>query len=369
MATMRTRSLAWALNGSVVHASASGKIVNITAASNGSNTNYSLSAGSQSNEQMSSFSATASGPSLTGGTDNQYVPNPPVYSLTSVSYAPDSDLLSANDQSNKVWDYSYNDLNQLTQACTPTCSGTVLNYGYDRYGNRWTAPTANATFTQNNNRMDGWSYDPDGNLLSDGTHSYSYDAENRLTAVDGGTTASYVYDAEGRRVHENVGGVVKEYVYGSEGQELTVVDGSQNLIQGETYFDGRLLGTQEPSGFVWAHADELGTVRKRTNSSASSLETDTSWPFGAHLNAVGSYSNLHFTGKYRDGESGLDYFGARYYSSALGRFTTPDWSAAPEPVPYARLDDPQSLNLYSYVSIGQPLRWMRTGIAARFAGG
>ena len=45
----------------------------------------------------------------------------------------------------------------------------------------------------------------------------------------------------------NVGGVVKEYVYGETGQELTVVDGSQNLIQGETYFDGRLLSTQEAS--------------------------------------------------------------------------------------------------------------------------
>lgn len=49
-----------------------------------------------------------------------------------------------------------------------------------------------------------------------------------------GTTAIYGYDAEGRRVHENVGGVVKEYVYGATGQELTVVDGNQNLIVGVT---------------------------------------------------------------------------------------------------------------------------------------
>ncbi len=56
-----------------------------------------------------------------------------------------------------------------------------------------------------------------------------------------------------------------------------------------------------------------------------------------------------FTGKERDPESGLDYFGARYYGSALGRFTSPDWSAKPQAVPYANLADPQSLNLYSYV--------------------
>jgi RHS repeat-associated protein len=54
-------------------------------------------------------------------------------------------------------------------------------------------------------------------------------------------------------------------------------------------------------------------------------------------------------------ETGLDYFGARYLSSAQGRWTSPDWSAAPQPVPYAALDDPQSLNLYAYVR-NNPLR-------------
>jgi RHS repeat-associated protein len=56
-----------------------------------------------------------------------------------------------------------------------------------------------------------------------------------------------------------------------------------------------------------------------------------------------------FTGKERDAESGNDYFEARYYSSAMGRFMSPDWAAQEEPVPYANLDDPQSLNLYAYV--------------------
>ncbi|WP_348261045.1 RHS repeat-associated core domain-containing protein [Telmatobacter sp. DSM 110680] len=56
-----------------------------------------------------------------------------------------------------------------------------------------------------------------------------------------------------------------------------------------------------------------------------------------------------FTGKERDAESGNDYFGARYYASSMGRFLSPDWSAKVAPVPYAKLDDPQSLNLYAYV--------------------
>src|SRR5580692_1401526 len=60
-------------------------------------------------------------------------------------------------------------------------------------------------------------------------------------------------------------------------------------------------------------------------------------------------SPLHFTGKERDTESGNDYFEARYYSSSMGRFMSPDWSAKEEPVPYAQMNDPQSLNLYAYM--------------------
>lgn len=61
------------------------------------------------------------------------------------------------------------------------------------------------------------------------------------------------------------------------------------------------------------------------------------------------FSQYRFTGKERDTESGNDYFGARYYASTMGRFLSPDWSAHVEPVPYAKLDNPQSLNLYAYV--------------------
>jgi RHS repeat-associated protein len=56
-----------------------------------------------------------------------------------------------------------------------------------------------------------------------------------------------------------------------------------------------------------------------------------------------------YTGKERDTESGNDYFGARYYASSMGRFMSPDWAEKAMPVPYASLENPQSLNLYSYV--------------------
>ncbi len=62
-----------------------------------------------------------------------------------------------------------------------------------------------------------------------------------------------------------------------------------------------------------------------------------------------SWSESRCTGKERDTETGLDYFGARYYGSNMGRWLSPDWAASAEPVPYADLSDPQTLNLYGYV--------------------
>jgi hypothetical protein len=76
-----------------------------------------------------------------------------------------------------------------------------------------------------------------------------------------------------------------------------------------------------------------------------------------------------FTSKERDSETGLDYFESRYYSSAQGRFTSPDefkggfldafsGQAAfqPGPLPYADISDPQTLNKYAYVR-NNPLRY------------
>jgi RHS repeat-associated protein len=60
-----------------------------------------------------------------------------------------------------------------------------------------------------------------------------------------------------------------------------------------------------------------------------------------------------FTGKERDSESGLDDFGARYFASTMGRFTSVD----PVEITPGRLRDPQQLNLYSYAR-NNPLRFV-----------
>src|SRR6185312_14162609 len=81
-------------------------------------------------------------------------------------------------------------------------------------------------------------------------------------------------------------------------------------------------------------------------------ESDDYYPYGEPI-AAGTQSLLKFTGKERDTESGLDYFGARYYGSSMGRFMSPD----PVVITTERLMNPQQLNLYAYVA-NNPLRFI-----------
>jgi len=103
----------------------------------------------------------------------------------------------------------------------------------------------------------------------------------------------------------------------------------------------------------------LGTRRLDTDNCGTKTYGYQSLPFGDGLQTV-TYNQpctgantpdteRHFTGKERDSESNLDYFGARYYGSSLGRFMTPDWAATAIAVPFADFGDPRSLNLYGYV--------------------
>jgi RHS repeat-associated protein len=103
------------------------------------------------------------------------------------------------------------------------------------------------------------------------------------------------------------------------------------------------------------HTDALGSVRMVTDQAGEVVSRRDYYPFGETINAsvngratIEGYSDSEvsrqrFTGKERDTESGLDYFGARYYSGAQGRFTTVDPANAG-----ARPEAPQSWNGYSY---------------------
>jgi RHS repeat-associated protein len=299
------------------------------------------------------------------------------YSYGITQYAPNSDILASTDFVNGTWNYSYDAFNRLTCSNLPsngTCasptSGTpTFSYTYDRYGNRLnqTGPiTFDATFTGNNNRLDGYSYDSAGNLLSDKTSTYTYDAENRLIkVVNSNGTATYTYDANGRRVHRTgytattcTSGGVMDYIYDLSGRWILQVNNGGTACGWEVYAGGRHLGSNR-GGMTFSHSDWLGTERVRINSvyvnNPATYERCSSLPFGDGLSCTpagtdpGPYTSpLHFTGKERDSESGLDNFGARYDASSMGRFMSPDWSEGPDTVPYADFGNPQTTNLYTY---------------------
>ncbi len=166
-----------------------------------------------------------------------------------------------------------------------------------------------------------------------------------VKATGTGAAAQYVYDGEGRRVQKVMGGVTTNYIYDAQGE-----------LAAEYAPNPAATGTQ------YLTVDHLGSTRLVTNGTGTVVSRYDYLPFGEEIfapvggrtTAMGYLSapdplNPKFTGKLRDNETGLDFMEARYYSGAEGRFTIPDWSAKEEPVPYAKLEDPQSLNLYAYV--------------------
>jgi len=145
---------------------------------------------------------------------------------------------------------------------------------------------------------------------------------------------------------------------GEQVTEYSVANGASTWVHTNAFAGGALLATYHDTDTYFALEDWLGTKRAEV-SAGGCFSYFTSMPYGNGLTPGGNCADAtehHFTGKERDSESGNDYFEARYYSSAMGRFMSPDWSAKEEPVPYAQLDDPQSLNLYAYVENNPLLR-------------
>jgi len=138
--------------------------------------------------------------------------------------------------------------------------------------------------------------------------------------------------------------------------EYSVSGGASTWVHTNAFTGGKIEATYLGTGTYFYLGDWLGTKRVEVGTNGC-LANFASLPYGNGLSAstpagyaaCPDATEQHFTGKERDTESGNDYFEARYYSSAIGRFMSPDWSAKLEPVPYAVLVDPQSLNLYAYV--------------------
>jgi RHS repeat-associated protein len=197
-----------------------------------------------------------------------------------------------------------------------------------------------------NNQITTFSYDASGNTLNDTHNSYTWNAESEIQTAAGVT---YTYDGDGDRLQKSSG---KLYWYGAGTEILDESDSSGNFTDEYVYFGGKRVAHRVVSSnsIYYYGEDFLGTSRQIfTSASALCYDADF-YPFGGER----AYTNTcpptyKFEGKERDTETSNDDFGARYYSSSFGRWTSPDWSAIPAPVPYANLTNPQTLNLYAMV--------------------
>jgi RHS repeat-associated protein len=306
-------------------------------------------------------------------TDLATPPAGPLFEHIYYGYAPNGNVTWMSDgTSGDAHAYGYDDFNRLTEKITyPWVSwpdgGLEYGYAYDRYGNRW-QQTLNAsctvavsvciTFDANNHVAGGiLTYDAAGNVVNDGNHTYSYDAENRITQVDGGNTAAYVYDGAGKRVLKTTNGLTVQYIYDLGGHVVTEESSAGQWNRGEVYAGGEHLVTYNHWKTYFIAADALGTENLRSTLDGTSYESCTNQPFGDDLTctgpAAGKVNPLHFTGKERDAEdtlSGNDFFGARYYSSNMGRWMNPD----PADLSLRHLANPQKWNKYAYV-LNNPL--------------
>jgi RHS repeat-associated protein len=293
-------------------------------------------------------------------------PSGSAYSLA-LGYAPNGDVLTGNDSANGNWTYTYDDFNRLATS-SETSPQTGYSYGYDRFGNRWSQTVtagsgynSSLTFDANNHfyeNPNGIDIAGDVDIADTGfgtNYTFNYFGDNNIDWVWNGSShvAYFHYDGLGRRTEKVSGSSIYYYYHDLAGHEVAVMDQNGNWIRGEVYAGGKHLATYVggTSGTTYFdHGDQVGTGRARTTATGGGAETCQSLPFGDGQSCSGSdISPLHFMDKERDPESNLDDFGARFYSSTYGRWMSPDWSAAPEPVPYADLTNPQSLNLYALV--------------------
>lgn len=266
-----------------------------------------------------------------------------------------------NDMLNSGRNQTYN-FDALNRIISGSESDGAFNQtmSYDVWGNpSISGPSGGNLRTYNTqNRDTAYGYDAAGNLTNDGTFTYSYDAEEQLSSFisnsTGSQVANYVYDADGNRVRKNVGSGWTEYIYfGSNIIAEKAPSGWTDYI----FAGGKRIAQVSSSGTQYYWGDHLGTTKMTLDASGNSQCYAIYTPFGSEVS--GCPTHYKFNAKERDFEDGLDYFGARYYSSNMGRWMSPDWAAKPTAVPYANFGNPQSLNLYNYVqnnpvTVGDP---------------
>lgn len=235
----------------------------------------------------------------------------------------------------------------------------------DRYGNRrydasntttlgsCTEAVCNPTISTSTNRFtsSGWQYDAAGNVTGDAEgKDFIYDAENHQIEVkndQAATIGEYRYDGDGRRVKKIAGEETTVFVYNASGQLVAEYSTQTSSTPQTSYL------TTDHLGSTRLVTDQLGVVKDRKDYGAFGDEIVTS----ARVSAIGYTSGgdevrKGYTGYEKDGESGLEFAQARYYSSTHGRYTSVDPLTAS-----ASIRNPQTFNRYSYV-LNSPYKYV-----------
>jgi len=251
----------------------------------------------------------------------------------------------------KTENFTYDPWKRLTAAQTSTVNGTAgtwsLQWSFDRLGNRLTQTLTggnvsigqpNLVVSTSTNQPAGFGFDASGNMTSDGVNTYTYDAAGRLKQVN--TSAGVYTYFGGLRIKKVVGATTTTYIYSADRPIVEYVNGV--LSKEYVYAGSRLLATIASGATTYHHPDHLSN-RAETDGSGNVIRTFGHFPFGETWYENSSTDKWKFTTYERDSESGLDYAIARFDSTGLGRFTSPD------PLP-GYLANPESLNRYSYVA-------------------
>jgi RHS repeat-associated protein len=188
-----------------------------------------------------------------------------------------------------------------------------------------TSTTYNADNEQSKFNGTSHSYDAVGQLTGDGINTYTWDARHHMTGISGGATATFVYDAFGRRMSKTVSGTLTQFVYDrlNPVQEQNSSGGAiANLLTGlgiDQYFT-----RTASSATSTLLPDALGSTIGLVGSGGTIATSYTYQPFGATTTGGSGNSNPYqFTGRENDG-TGLYFDRARYYSPTFQRFIAQD---------------------------------------------
>ena len=250
----------------------------------------------------------------------------------------------------------------ITDKLGATTIGT-LQYAYNADGGqigaggtlaRVTLPAAFSGSYDSANRLTNYTsggvpatltYDENGNLQSDGTNTYTWDARNHLAAVGGQAATSFAYDGFNRRIAVTSNGQTQEFVYdGANVAQEQNGSGSSvaTLLTGQT--DDLIWARTDSTGQASYLTDRLGSTVSLADSAGIVQTSYTYTPYGLPSQSGAASSNsFQYVGRQNDASTGLMYDRSRYYSPVQQRFISQD------PTGFA-----SDANLYRYVE-GDPI--------------